>query len=84
MRSTFHVSFQHDLIIDSGGPRNAEEDPSKSVHVQINKFTPRAVGDNPSMNTTPEDFTCVFAAQIKPSEARTIASALMTAAQSVR
>lgn len=82
MRSTFHVSFQHDLIIDSNTPHTVE-DADRGVHVQINRFTPVARSEQDS-HTDERDFTCVFSASLKPSEARTIASALMTAAQSVR
>lgn len=81
MRSTFHVSFQHDLIVDSNTPRT-EADAEKSVFIQINRFTPIAKSE-PS-HTDERDFMCVFSAHLKPSEARTIASALMTAAQSAR
>lgn len=84
MRSTFHVSFQHDLIIDSNTPRTLE-DAERGVYVQINRFTPQPAPEGePSRMTSDRDFTCVFSAALKPSEARTIASALMTAAQSVR
>ena len=85
MRSKFHIAFQHDLIIDSNGPQNAMEDPSRTVHMQIDKFAPKPRPDgSPSMGHAAEDFECIFSAQIKPSEARTIASALMTAAQNAR